>query len=102
VTLEEPAGEELTKDNVENELKSFLKICPGAKTRVIVRDTTDRVYEGSGECFPSPGAIEGMARALNQFVDCSLSPQNCASFDVANRRIRNTARIAVNQVIDES
>ncbi len=39
--------------------------------------------------------FEGMRRALKQFAECKLDESNCASFDVANRRIRAIANAAL-------
>jgi hypothetical protein len=36
--------------------------------------------------------------ALQQFADCNLNESNCASFDVANRRIRRIANLALEQL----
>ena len=33
--------------------------------------------------------------ALKIFAECELTEDNCASFDVANKRIRNIARQAI-------
>jgi hypothetical protein len=33
--------------------------------------------------------------ALEMFAKCNLTDENCASLEVANRRIRNTARTAL-------
>ena len=39
--------------------------------------------------------IKVLERALKQFANCNLSEENCADFDVANRRIRAIARGAL-------
>lgn len=38
---------------------------------------------------------ERMERALRQFADCDLHDGNCASLEIASRRIRNLARTAL-------
>lgn len=35
--------------------------------------------------------------ALEVFLECNLTHENCASFEVANRRIRRLARIALDK-----
>lgn len=49
----------------------------------------------------SPDAIKGLINTLIQFSECNLTEENCASFEVANRRIRNTATMALNQLEDD-
>lgn len=44
------------------------------------------------------GDMDEVARlrgVLKQFSECNLSEENCASFDVANKRIRNLAKRAL-------
>lgn len=38
---------------------------------------------------------EAMRAVLNQFANCDLNDENCASLEVASRRIRNLARTAL-------
>lgn len=40
-------------------------------------------------------AQEAMRAALEQLAECDLNEGNCASLDVANRRIRHLARTAL-------
>lgn len=40
-------------------------------------------------------AFDGLVEALKQLSTCNLTEENCASFDVANRRIRNISSAAL-------
>lgn len=40
-------------------------------------------------------AFDAMVGALKQLSTCNLTEENCASFDVANRRIRNISSAAL-------
>jgi hypothetical protein len=40
--------------------------------------------------------LTGYETALKQFAFCALDEDNCASFDVANRRVRGIAQAALN------
>lgn len=39
--------------------------------------------------------VDAMRLALDEFATCNLTDENCANLDVANRRIRNIARRAL-------
>jgi hypothetical protein len=39
--------------------------------------------------------LERMENALQQLSACNLTEENCANLDVANRRIRNIATLAL-------
>lgn len=100
-SLSPPVGVVLNKDNIDKEVKSLHKEWPAMKkrTRVVTRDETERIYDPEA-IHPGPDATTGLVSALVQFSECNLNEGNCASFEVANRRIRNTATMALNQLED--
>lgn len=57
-----------------------------------LRLNSSGVYRPSAE---AANLIEHMAKALIQLSDCNINDKNCASFDVANKRIRNIANAAL-------
>lgn len=45
---------------------------------------------------------ERLREALKQFSECNLTAENCASFEVANRRIRNLANRTLSTLENET
>lgn len=43
--------------------------------------------------------IERLRAALQQFANADLREENCASFEIANKRIRHIARTALNEAM---
>lgn len=46
-------------------------------------------------CRDAAGRIEYFRSILQQFAECDLNDDNCASLEVASKRIRNLARRAL-------
>ena len=53
-----------------------------------LRENSSGIYRPAAE---AADRLERMEAALKQLSECNLHDGNCASFDVANRRIRNLA-----------
>ena len=53
-----------------------------------LRDNSSGIYRPARDAADK---IERMEKALRFLAQCKLSEDNCASFEVANRRIRNAA-----------
>ena len=53
-----------------------------------LRDNSSGVYRPARE---AADRLERMERVLRQFSEVNLTNDNCASFEVANKRIRNLA-----------
>ena len=66
------------------------------RLREHVRATPARI-SGVGLIAEAANEIERLREALRQFADCELHDGNCASLDVAAKRIRAIARAALRE-----
>jgi hypothetical protein len=100
-SLSPQPGTVLNKDNIDDEVKALHRAWPYIKkrTRVVTRDETDRIYDPAA-IHPKPEAMAGLVSAMVQLSECNLTEENCASFEVANKRIRRIAIMALNQLED--
>ncbi len=59
------------------------------------KDVTRNLRDTQDALDKTQIALNAAKVALRQFADCNLNDANCASFDVANRRIRGIAMRAM-------
>jgi hypothetical protein len=79
-------------------------VCVSVEFARKLETEAQRYFEQMGEAWDEREKLQSqlniLSSALKQLAECKLTPENCASLDVASKRVRNIARIALSNARD--